>query len=150
MKKFIPFGENELNSIQIKSSLKHTKNFNGVYSKDILPDLKTGWYIVNLDDHNFSGTHWVCFYYDEKNGNIYYFDSFGFGPPNEIMQKCKNMLYYNNKQIQHLSSSSCGFYCLALIKTNDFEKFLNEFTNVPLINEYKLDNILKTLYLYFI
>ena len=54
---------------------KNEPRFNGVYSRDNLPKIKDGAYIINLDEYSDIGTHWVALYvqYD----NITYFDSFG-------------------------------------------------------------------------
>ena len=50
--------------------------FNGVYSRDNLPDkIKDGAYIINLDEYSDIGTHWVTLYV--VNNNVTYFDSFG-------------------------------------------------------------------------
>ena len=36
---------------------------NGIYSRNNLPsNLNIGFYIVNLDNSNDSGTHWCAFY----------------------------------------------------------------------------------------
>ena len=49
--------------------------FNGVYSRDNLPKIKDGAYIINLDEYSDIGTHWVALYV--QNNNVTYFDSFG-------------------------------------------------------------------------
>ena len=56
-------------------TLSEWTKINGVYSKDNLPKIKDGAYIINLDEYSDIGTHWVALYvqYD----NITYFDSFG-------------------------------------------------------------------------
>ena len=48
--------------------------FNGVYSRDKLPNIKDGAYIVNLDEYSDIGTHWVALYV--HNNDASYFDSF--------------------------------------------------------------------------
>ena len=49
--------------------------FNGVYSRDNLPKIKDGAYIINLDVRCDIGTHWVALYV--QNDNVTYFDSLG-------------------------------------------------------------------------
>ena len=50
--------------------------FNGVYSRDNLPDKKNnGAYEINLDDYSDVGTHWIALYVNTK--TVTYFDSFG-------------------------------------------------------------------------
>ena len=49
--------------------------FNGVYSRDNLPKIKDGAYVINLDEYSDVGTHWAALYV--RNTDITYFDSFG-------------------------------------------------------------------------
>jgi hypothetical protein len=88
--------------------------FNGIFMKDELPSkLKQGFYIINLQSSNIGdGTHWTVLYYSYKHS--LYFDAFGFVPPVEVEQKL-NRYAYNNKQIQNLESTACGYYCIAFI-----------------------------------
>ena len=36
-----------------------TKGFNGVFSRNNLPKLKNGAYVINLDHSKNTGTHWI-------------------------------------------------------------------------------------------
>ena len=78
--------KNGLFDYEIKNLLSHIKNFNGVFSKDLLPkNFKNGWYVINMQNHNEGhGTHWTCF----KNtpNNLFYWDSFGFEPPLQVLK----------------------------------------------------------------
>ena len=38
------------------------KIFNGVYSRNNLPNLKNGAYVINLDHLKHTGTHWVVIF----------------------------------------------------------------------------------------
>ena len=58
--------------------------FNGVYSRDNLPKMKDGAYIVNLDKYSDIGIHWVALY--ANNDDVTYFDSFGV---NHILKEIK-------------------------------------------------------------
>ena len=50
--------------------------FNSVYSRDNLPKtIKNGAYVINLDEHEDTGTHWIALYV--RNNEVVYFDSFG-------------------------------------------------------------------------
>ena len=50
--------------------------FNGVYSRDNLPKtIKSGAYVINLEEYADVGTHWIALYV--KNNGLIYFDSFG-------------------------------------------------------------------------
>lgn len=87
--------------------------------KDELPSVvknnETG--IVNLDNANGPGTHWVCY---KKLGEIvYYFDSFGnLPPPKELLEyfKSSKIVYYNYDGQQPEDTSICGHLCLEFLK----------------------------------
>ena len=60
-----------------------------------------------------SGSHWVATFV--KDGVINYFDSFGLSPFQEIVNHAekKNLtLIHQNNQIQDLSTTTCGYFCL--------------------------------------
>ena len=60
------------------------KHFRGIYSRDGLPrKIKKECRIINLDDTQGSGTHWVC--YRNIDSVVEYFDSFGLIMPNEAL-----------------------------------------------------------------
>ena len=64
--------------------------FNGVYSRDNLPKIKDGAYVINLDEYSDIGTHWVALYVQNNNNNVTYFDSFGV----EHIPKEKKNIYW--------------------------------------------------------
>ena len=88
--------------------------------KDELPTKKTqGNFIVNLSSsYEGEGTHWVALIVRDK--VAYYEDSFGQLPPLEIIdyckKRCKVPLWYNDRVIQSIDSSLCGFYCISVLK----------------------------------
>ena len=61
------------------------KHFRGIYSRNALPDkiLKKECGIINLDDIEGQGTHWVCYRNLVKN-LVEYLDPFGLIMPHEI------------------------------------------------------------------
>ena len=66
-----------LTNFEIQKYYKNELKFNGVYSRDSLPDkIKDGAYVINLDEYCDIGTHWVALYVVRNNG-VTYFDSFG-------------------------------------------------------------------------
>ena len=69
---------------------ENQSRFNGVYSRDNLPNkIKDGAYVINLDEYSDIGTHWIALYV--KNNDITYFDSFGVEHiPKEIKTFIKN------------------------------------------------------------
>ena len=54
---------------------QNESRFNGVYSRENLPKIKDGTFVINLDEYSDIGTHWVALYV--QNNNVTYFDSFG-------------------------------------------------------------------------
>ena len=64
-----------LTNFEIQKYYKNEPRFNGVYSRDNLPKLKDGDYVINLDEYCDIGTHWVSLWVNDN--NVTYFDSFG-------------------------------------------------------------------------
>ena len=64
-----------MNNVEITNYFKYEVRINGVFSRNNLSRIKDGAYVINLDDRNSKGTHWVSLFID-KNIAIY-FDSFG-------------------------------------------------------------------------
>ena len=45
-------------------------------SRNNLPKIKDGAYVISLDEYESIGTHWIALYVNAE--NLTYFDSFGF------------------------------------------------------------------------
>ena len=54
---------------------RNEPKFNDVYSRNNLPEIKDGAYIINLNEYKSIGAHWVALYVNCK--TVTYFDSFG-------------------------------------------------------------------------
>ena len=55
-------------NFEIQKYYKNKSKFNGVYSRDNLPNkIKDGTYIRNLDEYSDIGTHWIAFYVNNNN-----------------------------------------------------------------------------------
>ena len=85
--------------------------------------------ILNIDHSNNNGTHWVSLFI--KNGVCYYFDSYGFAPPLEIIDYCNNFIIdYSTYQIQMPGEVICGHYCIYVLyrlsSNTPFLAILNE------------------------
>ena len=85
--------------------------------------------VLNIDHSDNEGTHWTCLFV--KNGASYYFDSFGFPPPLEVINYCKTgERFYNTFRVQKSDEVICGHYCiymlLKLSKGFKFYHVLNE------------------------
>ena len=77
--------------------------------------------IFNLDPHDKPGSHWVCAFVDIPNKAAYYFDSYGYEPPRQIikfLKRCKEQgcetVQWNDIRHQR-RGSECGMYCLFVI-----------------------------------
>ena len=78
-----------MTKFEIINYFKDVKSFNGVYSRNNLPKLKNGAYLINLDHSENTGTHYVVVFV--MGDEVIYFDSFGVEYiPKEIMEKIKN------------------------------------------------------------
>ena len=64
-----------LTNFEIQKFYKNESRFNGVFSRNNLPKKKDGTYIINLDEYEDLGTHWIALFY--KKNEFVYFDSFG-------------------------------------------------------------------------
>ena len=122
---------------------------NGVYPKDMIhKPLKSGFYIINLNDSDEPGSHWTVLYCINDAYSMY-FDPFGFKAP-ECIEDVLHRYDYNKKQIQSIDSTSCGFYCIAFIKfmhmkknyKKAFKTFCKLFNGDTIRNEIVLHNIL--------
>lgn len=61
--------------------------------------------VINLDEHNMPGSHWVALYVDLHRNIIYYFDSFGKKPGRRINLFVRKILtfMYNKKSNTHIN-----------------------------------------------
>ena len=70
-------------------------SLDGVFSRDNLPKIKDGAYVINLDEYSDIGTDWVALYV--QNNNVIYFGSFGVEHlPKEIKVFINNSNNNNN------------------------------------------------------
>lgn len=71
--------------------------------------------IINLDDKNGPGTHWVA--YRKRGNDVIYFDSFGdLRPPMELMSYLGiNQIKYNPARYQDFGTYNCGHLCLQFL-----------------------------------
>ena len=74
-------------NFEIQKYYQNEPRFNWVYSRDNLPKIKDGAYVINLDKYSDVGTHWIALY--ALNINFTYFDSFGV---EHIPKKFKKLL----------------------------------------------------------
>ena len=115
-----------MSNFQIEEICKELKikQFRGVFMRDQLnKNIVTGnkCLVLNIDHSENPGTHWTCLLIE--NGLPYYFDSYGFAPPLEIIQYCESG-DYNSFPIQQPDEVICGHYCIyVLYKLSNGYKF---------------------------
>ena len=124
----LPF--NPLTNIEISEYYKNEPRFNGVYSRNNLPNKnKKGAYVINLDEYENTGTYWVSLFV--KANKVIYFDSFGIEHiPEEINKfignkKIKASIF----RIQAYDSIICGYFCIEFINYMLKGKKLLDYTN---------------------
>ena len=130
-------------NFEIEDKLKKIKAFRGCIMKDeVKQKMKTGYYIVNLDKEGGDGTHWTGLHVGRN--KCFYFDPFGVHPPESLkrLKRPNRKVYYNNNQLQHISSDTCGQWCILFVKymnkNNNFEDYLEEFDTYNTKNNGKL------------
>ena len=106
-------------NFEIKKYSQNGTRFNGVYSKDNLPDkVKNGAHVINLDEYSDIGAHT-------------YFDSFWV---EHIPKKIKifidkSIVVLNIFRIQAFDSVMCGYFCIGFIDFMLAGKTSTDFTN---------------------
>jgi hypothetical protein len=116
----------EICNINIKRFIKKGKNKIGI--------------ILNLDNHDQEGSHWVSLFCDFETNNIYYFDSYGYKETNEIKNLVsrlqeqgsklnKDIKFHSNNIRNQYKESECGVYSInfieRLLKGDTFDDILN-------------------------
>ena len=105
-------------------------NFKGIFARDEVRPQEHSPCIINLDELENAGTHWVCCAPGQK--FTWYFDSFGMGFPQEF--KSSKPVIWNSSQYQNINSVLCGYYCLFFLhqwaQGKDFYDILKQFSLV--------------------
>ena len=119
----LPF--HPLTNIEIGEYYANEPRFNGAYSRNNLPNkTKKGAYIINLDEYENTGTHWVALFVKPKymtesssSERTVYFDSFGIEHiPKEINKFIGNSdMKSNIFRVQAYDSIMCGYFCIEFI-----------------------------------
>ena len=127
-----------LTNFEIQKSYQNELRFNGVYSRDNLPNkIKDGVYVINLDEYSDIGTHCVALY--AKSNDITCFDSFGVEHiPKGIIKFISNKnIKTNIFRIPTYDSIMCGYFCVGFINFMFQGKSLTKYTNLFSPNDYK-------------
>ena len=136
-----------LTNFEIQNYYHNEHRFNGVFSRDNLPNtIKDGAYVINIDEFSDVGTHWVALYVrkaslkDVDDDNITYFDSFSVEHiPKEIKAFTNRSLSITTNifRIRAYDSIMCGYFCIGFIDFMLKGKTLTEFTNLFSPNNFK-------------
>ena len=104
-----------LTIFEIQKYYQNEPRFNDVYSRDNLPKVKDGAYVINLDGYSDIGTHWIALYV--QNNDVTYFDSFGVEHnPEEIKTFIDNKnIKINVFRIQAYDLIMCGYFFIGFI-----------------------------------
>ena len=127
-----------LTNFEIQAYYQNEPRFNGVFSRDNLPNIiKNGAYVINFDEYRDIGTHWAALYANNKTAT--YFDSFGVQRiPKEIMKFIANKnIITNTFRIQAYDSIMCGYICIGFINFMFNDNSLTDFTNLFLPNDFR-------------
>ena len=94
---------------------KNEPIFNGVYSRNNLPKIKNGAYIINLDEYQDICTHWIALFV--KKDQVIYFDSFGVEYVPKVIKKFTENkdIKSNIFRIQAYNSLMCGYFCICFL-----------------------------------
>ena len=142
----LPF--HPLTNIEISEYYANESRFNGVYSRNNLPNkIKKGAYVINLDECKNTGTHCVALFAKPK--YKVYFDSFGVEHiPKEIKKFIGNKdIKANIFRIQAYNSIMCGYFCIEFINYMLEGKTLLDYTNLFSPNDLKKnDQIIKRIF----
>ena len=133
-----------LANFKIQKYYENEPRFNGVYSRNNLPEKKKdGAFVINLDEYADVGTHWIALLCSIS--EIVYFDSFGVKHvPEEIKEFIGNKnIIANIFQVQANNSVMCGYFCIGFIDFMLAGKKLTVFTSMFSTYDFeKNDNII--------
>ena len=116
-----------LTNLEIQKHYQNEPKFNGVYSRNKLPKIKDGAYVINLDEYKSIETHWI------------YFNTFG---SEHVLKEIKRFIgnkniITNNYRIQAYDSIICGYFYTGFIDFMLKGKSLLDYTNLFSPNEYE-------------
>ena len=126
-----------LTNFEIQKYYQNQKRSNCVYSRDNLPKIKDGAYVINIDEYSHIGIHWIALYV--LNNDVTYFDSFGV---EHIPKQTKTFIGNKNIKtnifrIQGYDSIIWGYFCIGFSDYMLAGKTLTDFTNLFSPNSFR-------------
>ena len=141
-----------LTNSEIQKYYQNEPKFNGVCSRSNLPKIKDEAHVINLDEYESIGTHWIALY---ENGNnrresydAIFFDSFGvehIPKENKILIGSKNIIT-NLFRIQAYDSIKRNYFCIGFIDFMLKDKILLDYTNLFSPNDYEKNDKIMLIY----
>ena len=124
-----------LTNFDIQRYYQDEPRFNGVYSRDILPNkLQYEVYVTNLDEYVDVGTHLIYLYVNDNNGTYSEIEYI----PKEIKKFIgNNNITTNIFRMQAYNSVMYGYFCSGFIDFMLKGKSLTDFTNLLLSINFK-------------
>ncbi len=132
-----------LDNVQIAKYFTGDPRFGGVYSNDQfyknVPGNTDKIYILNQDNYNQQGSHWVLL--SALKHHIVYIDSFGFMPTDGVTKwaiASGRPVKFNRYDIQSLTSEACGYfaiYCAKQLLAGKTEEQVMSAFRDPVYNE---------------
>ena len=108
-------------NFEIQTYYQNKPKFSGVYSRNNLPKIKDGTYVISLDKFKSIVTHWIALYVNGNNRrpsyDAIYINCFGVEySPKGIKKFIENKnIMTNIYRIQAYDWIMCGYFCLAFI-----------------------------------
>ena len=147
--KWIFNSASSLTNFEIQKYYRNEPRFNGVYSRDNLPKIKDGPYIINLDEYSDIGTHWVALWVDIN--KVTYFDSFEVERIRKEIKTFIDRSYITTNifRIQIYDSIMSGYFCIGFVDFMLTGKKLTDYTNLFSPYDFKKnDNIILSYFKY--
>ena len=131
-----------LTNFEILKYYQSKPRFNGVRSRDNLPKILHGTYVINIYDYISIDIHWITLYVNDN--NVKYFNSF---KVEHISKEIK--MFIDNKNVttiifrmQAYNSVMCGYFSTRFIGFMLKGKSLLEYGNLFWPNKYERNNFI--------
>ena len=120
-----------LTNFEIQKYYQNEPKFNGVYSRNNLPKIKDGAYVINLVDFKAIRTQWIALYMNgySRRGSIY-FDNLG-------VEHIPKEMITNIYRIYACNSIMCWYFCIGFIDFMLKDKPLLDYTDLFSPSDYE-------------